>query len=496
MAAENNFESDFSQPYSPFGVPFRENELIKYSDKEFHSDVKLGANGNRKVIALLPGVVVKVWKPPVKASATPANTLQISPAAQAASPSPNVSAEQLKTLWEVEVYHPYPGLSTSIGNLESVNVKLGQHVERGAQLGAISSDSAGYIQLVVKEGDNFIEPVKFLQMVGDYLESLDKASKVKSGEPSKLVTFVDGAENLTLDKQLESIKLVPWTSDEKKIVGHLLERAARDFPEFMTIVQRGRPIKFARSRLIISENGSATATTLNDVIVLSDRFFGHSSLFYHVILHELVHRADYFQYIAYSKEWVDFANPIVAEAKKKPANQAGLIWPDGFFLTADYTEGFADYVAKYLRGSYYPSRKQFERQFAPLVLAPTRAQKRWTELMYLGHALLWKRQFKQAAVEFKEAISVKGDRPASYLELGYCLGMLQDVEALKPILRRYYELLKQSHLDRHKYLSEKGIVTTINMFTQKSTRRDLMNYMLRCFPQDKTLLRYKAKVWQ
>lgn len=120
---------------------------------DFHNGVDLGANLNDKVYNLLDGVVVQ-------------------------------SGYRGNLGVAVEVYHPYPNIHTIVGHLNAYTVKPGMWVKRGQVIGFAGSTgrSTGvhvHYTVVTHEPRQYIEPLKYIQQVPQYVGAL-KTARVRA----------------------------------------------------------------------------------------------------------------------------------------------------------------------------------------------------------------------------------------------------------------------------------------------------------------------------
>lgn len=115
----------------------------------FHSGVDLAAHLNDKVYCLLDGIVTRVGQ---------RGGLGVA----------------------VEVYHPYPNVSTIIGHLNAYAVLPGMYVQRGRVIGYAGSTgmSTGvhvHYTVINHATNEYIEPMQFIKLVPKYLAALRTA---------------------------------------------------------------------------------------------------------------------------------------------------------------------------------------------------------------------------------------------------------------------------------------------------------------------------------
>jgi hypothetical protein len=120
---------------------------------DFHNGVDLAATLNDKVYNLLDGVVVQ-------------------------------SGYRGNLGVAVEVYHPYPNIHTIVGHLNGYTVRPGMWVKRGQVIGFAGSTgrSTGvhvHYTVVTHEPRQYIEPLRYLQAVPQYVGAL-KTARVRA----------------------------------------------------------------------------------------------------------------------------------------------------------------------------------------------------------------------------------------------------------------------------------------------------------------------------
>lgn len=144
-------------PYSPVGdgngvsitskAGFRVHPVTGRGD--FHNGVDLGAQLNNRVYCLLDGIVTRVgWR----------GNLGVA----------------------VEVYHPYPNVSTIVGHLNGFAVLPGQPVRRGQVLGfaGTTGRSTGvhvHYTVITQPNHEYVEPLDFIKQVPNYVKAMRSA---------------------------------------------------------------------------------------------------------------------------------------------------------------------------------------------------------------------------------------------------------------------------------------------------------------------------------
>lgn len=207
---------------------------------------------------------------------------------------------------------------------------------------------------------------------------------------------------------------VAWTKDERKIVYGILEQLYDSVPGLMILASAGGPISLFRAKSIKFKNGgSADAVAGQGRLLISNQFFLASNKC-HILAHELTHLADNGYFVAYSKEWIDIAEPIILEYRKRqakigtPANSLQEVWPSDYGCV-NLIEALSEYVAAYANKRYFISRSKFEQTVAPSIIAPTKDLIRWKALVFQAQHALSISNTSQATSNFELAAELFPD---------------------------------------------------------------------------------------
>lgn len=230
------------------------------------------------------------------------------------------------------------------------------------------------------------------------------------------------AEFSILEKPAYIAESINWARDEKKIVCTILQELHKLVPGLINLASAAGPIGLQRVKSIVYENGnSADALAGKYRLLLSDSFFLSQNK-NHVLAHELTHLADNGHFAAYSKEWIDLAEPILIKyGERKTENIETLslqnVWPSQYGC-ANLVEALAEYVASYANQNYFNSKKEFEEKIAPMIISPSPDLIRWKVLVAKAQsALSASPDTNYALSNFEEATKLFPDHffPYSFL---------------------------------------------------------------------------------
>lgn len=232
-------------------------------------------------------------------------------------------------------------------------------------------------------------------------------------ENSKCIN--DGRNKFVNSEQTSyTAESVAWTKDEIKLVYGILERLNDSVPGLMILATAGGPISLVRAKSITYNNGgTADAIAGQGRLVLSNQFFLANDKC-HVLAHELTHLADNGYFVAYSKEWINIAEPIILEYRKRqaeigtPANSLQDVWPSDYGCV-NLIEALSEYVAAYANKKYFISRSEFEQTVAPSIIAPTKDLIRWKALVFQAQHALSIRNTSYATSNFEQAAELFPD---------------------------------------------------------------------------------------
>jgi tetratricopeptide (TPR) repeat protein len=199
-------------------------------------------------------------------------------------------------------------------------------------------------------------------------------------------------------------QLVSWTEADKLAVRQAISDAFRKTPWLIAGSGFKHKLAFCRisqARSVQKFRGAPPyAFSGPGYIVFTDTFFGAKNQA-HALVHELVHVADCGNTIAYSPEWVKFAQPTICKLRLREQllTQKGWfwyndevrkknIWP-GLYGSENLKEALAEYFTAYAENNGFPIAQDFKDDVATLLIAPSDQQ------------LVWRDTMTQALIQFK-----------------------------------------------------------------------------------------------
>lgn len=164
--------------------------------------------------------------------------------------------------------------------------------------------------------------------------------------------FHDEEENLVSGYKLQATKR-NWLDEERKLLIALFTRLDQVAPGLLKLASVDRPIKLLRVQKFEHEHTDSAAFVGEQKIVFSDGFFLLPDPFRHLV-HLVVCVADDSHLAAYSKEWVQIAEPMIESRlaigwKDRPKKPMPDDWM-GDNGCEVLIEGLAQYIALYLCG--------------------------------------------------------------------------------------------------------------------------------------------------
>ena len=402
---------------------------------------------------------------------------------------------------DIEIYHPYPGLSTITSNLGSLCVKSGEQLSRGNLLGYSKDkepDSSTSIGFAVMDGSTYIKPTSFLNQVNQYVLKLHDSKKeaTRSGETRDL-EFLSSANINFQRSNVAQVTPSSWTALERQTVSNLLEWVRYSFPQFIHLARTSGHLKLLRVREILLTNGqTATAVTCKEFIVLSDKFFNETRNQFHCLCHELVHSADRYGFISYSKEWIDFAQPLIAEYKKDSTKERFTRWP-GDYACTNSIEALAEYTSDYIAGKYYPSKSAFDTNIRTTIFSPSQKQLKWCELVELGDTQLTNEKLDESESLLKQAVKLFPEKPLPYHFLAVARAKQGDVAGAIGYSNRFLSTLSDLKLDNANLIKSRYSHSLFENYRTKNantTSARLLDHFCQKLPDDAGFAKIRSKM--
>lgn len=202
-----------------------------------------------------------------------------------------------------------------------------------------------------------------------------------------------------------------WNAEEKAAVRVAFENVFEQLPGLVVHAAGGRKLAFFRSGLDREEQSKASAYRLPEGLLFSDGFFnGDPQYAVEVFLHELVHCADFGGQIAFSKDWVQFADPIISELRETnkllhPGEFSDTLvkgkWVS-YYGTANLSEALAEYFRVAMKSSDSAANRPFA-PFAEKLKFPTKEELQFQDRVKNASIFLRAHKYDEAIIELKEA---------------------------------------------------------------------------------------------
>ncbi len=265
-----------------------------------------------------------------------------------------------------------------------------------------------------------------------------------SNDPDSYVYFAEPAQSRTAGSLSSGFGFKQWSDAEK-------EKLKSNFSDILHRAP-GLLLSAAANNKIALYRVSSLRHGINDVVVLKcstglilvpDEFL-ETAKHSHFLIHELLHLADSANHLSYSKDWIEFANPIIVQIREKensasPKNLPLLaastrkngIWPN-LEDCRNLSEAFASYFAEYVEGTDFPCDSVQIKRFSPHFLLPKPEELLFTEHFVSGQLAFKAKNFELAGSEFNEARKLDSSVARVYLALaGTSHGMHQYKKALR-----------------------------------------------------------------
>lgn len=455
--------------YTPLGRPLLSSDLSSGQDTP-SAQLDFTASLNEPVYCLLDGVVKKAsWRD-----------------------------ENLGIC--VEIHHQYPGLSTVVGHLGSCCVKPGDIIPRGSVVGYAAQ--SGYCQrtkvsFFVIDGNKYIEPSTFLNQVSRYVVMLKRARlQTMATNPVRDLEFPDAISVDFRNSNLSPIVFKKWSADERQIISNIVERLKYSSPKFISLSTASSGLKFARASIVTLLNDeTCMAATCGDTIVVSDKFFEETNQQLHCLTHELVHRADLYGFITYSREWITFAQPLISKFETMPTAKLLGQWPSKY-ACKDLSEALAEYATSYLEGQFFESKVLFDTSIEPMIFHPTDSQLTWCRLVAQAKRFIAKNQMRDAEDCLNKAVSMYPSKAIPYHYLAVVSARGGDEKATADYTDKFIATLNYAGLAKENGMRIKYVNVVLDNYRYINKKVDLLalvDHFLVEFPTDKVLKERRRK---
>jgi hypothetical protein len=261
----------------------------------------------------------------------------------------------------------------------------------------------------------------------------------KSELSSNLDTYIYFAGPEDMEKpeiSASAATLVPWAEADKQAVRLAIRDAFAKTPWLIAGSGWKHKVAFGRISQTSSSHtfrGSTPyAISGPGYVIFTDTFFAAKNQA-HALVHELVHVADCGNRLAYSQEWVKFAQPTICKLRLREQllTQKGWFWYDadiqkrniwpGLYAAENLKEALAEYFTAYEEASKFPIAPEFKDTVAPHLIAPTEDELAWRDVMTQAIMRFKCQQFEAAIPLFLEAQKIDPGPPTLDYYLAECL---------------------------------------------------------------------------
>lgn len=400
----------------------------------------------------------------------------------------------------VEIHHSYPGLSTVVSHLGSCAVKQGDKISRGEVVGFAgqsSSSKGSKVSFFVIDGNKYIEPVMFLNQANRYAAMLNQARLHTSA--ANQVRDLEFADSTNIDLQnsnISSIVFKKWTADERQIISNLVSRLKYSATQFIGLSTTASGLKFARaSTVTLVNNENCMAATCGETIVVSDKFFEETNQQLHCLTHELVHRADLYGFITYSKEWIAFAQPMISKFEGMSSEKLQGLWPS-VYACENLNEALAEYAACYLEGQFFASKDSFDKSISPMIFHPDDSQLTWYRLLSQANTFMAKNQLKNADECLTKAISICPSQAMPFHYLAVSSARRADLKGTIGYTDKFLGALDKAGLAKENRARMKYVNVVVDNYlcnNRNSDLLELLDHLIIHFPADETLMKRRIQ---
>jgi tetratricopeptide (TPR) repeat protein len=258
----------------------------------------------------------------------------------------------------------------------------------------------------------------------EYCQREVKADMVcQTGNAEDFDTYFEFIDPQKYAELYHECLLLPWSEAEKESLRQVGSHIATALPGLARRASSGQRLKLYRTAVMpaggrIHDSFDSAAMTFPDGIAVSYSFFNCSERGQmRELLHELVHAADFAGQIAYSEEWVAFANPTISHIRSKAAlsrvtrHEVMLTaeeqnWP-GLYATENLVEALAEcFVAQACAEQNYQLSEDFNSRFAKQLLTAEPSEITFLRHYKAGRIHLEAKQYAAAISEFLQASEI------------------------------------------------------------------------------------------
>ena len=240
------------------------------------------------------------------------------------------------------------------------------------------------------------------------------------------IRFVEPTDKDVSTFQVRNYTVKKWTELERNDVHRILQHIFLTAPGLIMRAASGNQLALVRTATINRPENMSTDLKHSDSMAASagplsinfaDEFFLNPRQC-HGLVHELVHAADYAGKVSYSKEWIDFAQPIISKIRiklnflsafEKRELAIHMMRGGGEWVSLYGCENVMEALAEYT-STYIDDRERvdssFEHEFANRLLVPTPQDLDSARHFKLGYNALDRKQYDDAIMEFTKSIDI------------------------------------------------------------------------------------------
>ncbi|MBX9569040.1 MAG: hypothetical protein K2X77_09100 [Candidatus Obscuribacterales bacterium] len=244
---------------------------------------------------------------------------------------------------------------------------------------------------------------------------------IPTAEVKEITDFVEYVNSKKLRSSYSPAVSLFWTADEIKQVERIISWIGATCPGLLRLASADHLLSLVRVKEINVFHGNrishAVATSEGDnCIYISDKFFTRDDKLW-VLLHEFVHAADDGCYVAYSKDFVDFAGPTILEARKSTSSLAHLKDSRYFNLKESLAYGVA--------GSFQYRSAYIPKSIGAELVMPSVEHMLWRKAYSKGKRYFENKTWEFAIKEFSKAAKISENAPLCHYYLGLCFHELK-----------------------------------------------------------------------
>ncbi|MBL0187428.1 MAG: hypothetical protein IPP97_16975 [Candidatus Obscuribacter sp.] len=334
-----------------------------------------------------------------------------------------------------------------------------------------------------------------LSQLGEVQRKDNAITKTKKPDIELFCQFVDSSSLDFRSLNLLPDRAKPWRDEEKEMISLFLDELHASVPGLLTLAASGRSIDLIRVTALVYTSGLRPCALAGQyTIILADSFFSAPDPLYSFV-HELTHVADDAYFVAFSKEWVELAEPLMQQylnEKDVSAREVFLEtkWPSAY-ACENLVEALAEYVACYATNKYFDSLDLFERTIVPLIVSPDPRILEWKQAVSRGRVARDTQNMEVARKEFERASKLFPEKPFPYLQMAGIAASSADYKQsifyTAKMIDSFKMVLSSSHIELdYIYL----ILRTFAASASADKTREFATWLLRRYPGNAEIDKY------